>query len=97
MGAEPPRKWDTGLVRPYRRAPLNFREVFVRLGWGKQINEELQANDRCIARWIEECGGEELRTARRAVTGSTAKPHRRSKRYVLGRTLAGVTTSRISE
>ncbi len=76
-------------TRPYRPCPPNFREVFLRVGWGKAIHEELHANYRCVARWIEESGGEELRRERAAITGSTLKPHRRSKRYVLGPTLRG--------
>lgn len=74
---------ETPGTRPYRPCPPNFREVFLRVGWGKAIHEELNANYRCIARWIEECGGEVLRHERAAITGSTLKPHRRSKRYVI--------------
>jgi hypothetical protein len=92
-----PRTWDTGTVRPYRACPPNFREVFLRLGWGKAINEELSANYRCIARWIEESGGEELRRERAAITGSALRPHLRSKRYVLGLTLTAVSKPRTEQ
>lgn len=84
------RKPDTGLIKPYRPAPANFREAYLRLGQGKEIEEELRTNWRCIRRWIEECGGDDLRAERARITGSTLRPHRRSgvaKRYVLGRRL----------
>lgn len=84
------RTWDTGTVRPYRIAPPNFREAFLRLGWSKELREELRCNDRCIRRWIEESGGDDLRAARSAVTGHPVKPRNRSKRYVLGLTLTAV-------
>lgn len=80
------RKWDTGLVRPYRPAPADFRETYLRIGWDG-IEEHYRTNSRCIARWIEECGGDELRLARARITGQQLRPRRRSKRaklYVLG-------------
>jgi hypothetical protein len=85
-----PRRWDTGLEKPYREPPCDFREVFLRLGQSKEIEDHYRTNWRCIRRWIEECGGDELRRERAAVTGSKLKPGRRSelpRRYVLGRTL----------
>jgi hypothetical protein len=85
-----PRTWDTGMVRPFRPVPRNFREVYLRNGWiglEGSIEEIFGANYRCIARWIEECGGDELRAARSAITGTAPRPSKRSKRYVLGRTL----------
>jgi hypothetical protein len=84
------RVWDTGMIRPYRAAPADFREVYLRLGQDKAIEEHFRTNWRCITRWIEECGGDELREARAAITGAKLKPHRRSKRYVMGRTLTAV-------
>ena len=84
------RTWDTGMVRPYRAAPADFREVYLRLGQDKAIEEHFRTNWRCIIRWIEECGGDELRAARAKITGARLKPHRRSKRYVMGRTLTAV-------
>lgn len=90
MTHQPPRRtWDTGMIRPYRPAPADFREVYVRMGWDG-IEDHYRANYRCIARWIEECGGDELRAARSAVTGIPMRKHNRSKRYVLGRTLTAV-------
>jgi hypothetical protein len=87
---QPKRKWDTGMIRPYRPVPAGFREAYLRLGYSKELREEFRTNDRCLARWIEECGGEVLRQERSAITGSALKPHRRSKRYVMGRTLTAV-------
>lgn len=84
------RKWDTGAVRPMRPCPADFREVYLRLGQDKAIEEHYRANWRCIARWIEESGGDALRAERSRITGSPLKPGRRSgvaKRYVLGRRL----------
>lgn len=83
---------DTGLVRPYRPAPPDFREVYLRMGWDG-IEDHYRTNWRCILRWIEECGGDELREARAAVSGRPTAPHRRSgraKRYVLGLRLTAV-------
>ncbi len=79
------------MVRPFRPAPRDFREVYLRNGWigaDGSIEEIFSANYRCIARWIEECGGDELRAARSAITGTAPRPSKRSKRYVLGETLA---------
>ena len=80
------RKPDTGLVRPYRPLPADFRETYLRLGQDKSIEEHYRTNWRVIRRWIEEAGGDELRNARSAVTGSKTKPGLRSKasRYVMG-------------
>lgn len=82
---------DTGLVRPYRPCPKDFRERFLEMGWDG-IDEHYNTNWRCIRRWIEESGGEELRAERRLRSGGTARPRLRSKRYVLGRTLTAVKT-----
>lgn len=78
--------YSTGMVNPIRPCPRDFRETYLRIGWDG-IEDHYHANSRCIARWIEECGGEELRQARSAITGRKLSPHRRSKRYVLGQTL----------
>lgn len=47
------------------------------MGWDG-IEDHYHANWRCILRWINECGGEELREARRQVSGGTARPKLRS-------------------
>jgi len=84
-----------GARRPQRACPSDFRQTFLRLGQSKEIEEFYCTNWRVIRRWIEEAGGEELRTARRDISGGTARPalraESRRKRYVLGRTLASVT------
>jgi hypothetical protein len=81
------RKPDPGLVKPYRPVPDDFRDVFLRLGQSKEIEEHYRTNWRVIRRFIEEAGGDELRAARAAITGSALKPAKRSgvaRRYVLG-------------
>lgn len=89
------RAHDTGLVRPYRPCPADFREVFLRLGQSKDIDDYYGTNWRVIRRWIEESGGEELRAERYKISGGFARPEKRAgaraKRYVQGRTLAAVT------
>lgn len=85
------RAHDTGTVRPYRPCPDDFREVFLRLGQSLAIIEHYRTNYRCIRRWIDECGGEDLRAERYRVSGGFGRPSKRSKRYVLGRTLTAVT------
>lgn len=89
-GGAKARVWDTGMVRPYRPAPSDFRETYLRLGQDKAIEEHYRTNWRCIIRWIDECGGDDLRAERAAVTGRPSRPERRSKRYVLGKTLTAV-------
>ncbi len=74
------RRPDTGMKKPYRPAPADFRETYIRLGWDS-IREHYRTNDRCIARWIEECGGDELRRERLQVTGVALRPDIRSDRY----------------
>ncbi|WP_066795102.1 hypothetical protein [Sphingomonas soli] len=88
------RVWDTGTVRPYRPCPVDFREVFLRLGQCKEIEEHYATNWRIIIRWIEQSGGDDLRRERARLIGSELKlsPHRRSARYVMGRTLTAVTS-----
>ena len=79
-----------GITRPYRPCPRDFRAVFLEIGWDG-IEDHYRTNWRIIRRWIEECGGEELRAARRAVSGGTPRPNLRSenraRRYVMGQTL----------
>lgn len=75
---------------PYRPCPRDFRERYLEMGWDG-IAEHYRTNWRCIMRWIDECGGEALRAERRAITGYSARPQRRSRasRYVMGQTLSG--------
>ncbi len=53
-----------GQLRPWRTCPDDFREVYLRMGWDG-IQEHYRAGWPRIARWIDECGGEELIAARR--------------------------------
>jgi hypothetical protein len=64
------RRQPDGFVRPYRPCPRDFRETFLVLGWDRAIEEHYRTNWRCIRRWIEECGGIELRMARFALAGA---------------------------
>lgn len=90
--AAPRRTPDSGLVRPYRPAPADFREVYLRMGWDG-IADHYRTNWRVIRRWIQECGGDELREARARVSGRPTAPQRRSgkaSRYVIGLKLTAV-------
>lgn len=82
-----------GRTRPYRPCPADFRDRFLEMGWDG-IEDHYGTNWRIIRRWIEECGGDELRAARRAVSGGTERPslraESRAKRFVMGRTLSAV-------
>lgn len=92
MNSQVKRKWDTGMERPYRPMPVDFRETYLLMGWDG-IEEHYGTNYRCIRRWIDEAGGEDLRKERAAITGSAPKPHlrsKRAKRYVMGLTLTAV-------
>jgi hypothetical protein len=61
-----------GRVRPYRPCPTDFREHFIELGW-QDIAEHYATNWRVIARWIDESGREDLRTARAAYVAEHGK------------------------
>ncbi|KQN19435.1 hypothetical protein ASE86_13265 [Sphingomonas sp. Leaf33] len=50
------------------------------MGWDG-IADHYRTNYRCIARWVEECGGDELRRERSQVSGIPARPTMRSERY----------------
>jgi hypothetical protein len=82
---------DTGLLRPYRPKPDNFREVYIRIGWDG-IEEEFNTNWRVIRRWIDEEGRDGLIAARAAFVAQLQAERRRqrAKRYVTGRTLTAV-------
>jgi hypothetical protein len=89
------RRADTGLIKPYREKPADFREMYLILGWGS-IAEHYRTNWRVIRRWMIEEGRDSLRAERRAVVkaeylepGMEAEGINRRKRYVLGRTLSG--------
>lgn len=72
-----------GFTRPYRPCPPDFGDRYLELGWSKELVEHYRTNWRCIARWIEESGGEELRRARAKITGSRPRPYLRSTASVL--------------
>lgn len=72
------RQTDTGLVRPYRTCPADFVDVYLTLGQDKAIEEHYRTNWRCIRRWIEESGGDELRRRRYQRSGGFARPNKRS-------------------
>ena len=87
------RQPDTGLIRPTRPCPADFRETYLAMGWDG-IEDHYRTNWRVIRRWIVEAGGEELKAARAAVIRAAGPrllhPDRqRARRYVMGRTLAG--------
>lgn len=54
---------DTGLVRPYRPRPADFRETYIRMGW-EGIDEHYQTNWRVIRRWILEQIADDLAAGR---------------------------------
>lgn len=78
---------DTGLIRPYRPCPDDFRDRFLEFGQSKEIEEHYRTNWRVIRRWIEECGGDDLRAERFAIAGARTGGRLRARRYVLGLTL----------
>tara|TARA_Y100001951_G_scaffold104212_1_gene115167 strand:+ start:2646 stop:2942 length:297 start_codon:yes stop_codon:yes gene_type:complete len=69
------RSHDTGLVRPYRECPDDFRETYVRMGWDG-IAEHYRTNWRVITRWIHQSGGHKLRAERRAYVQARFKRRR---------------------
>jgi hypothetical protein len=76
-------------MRPTRPCPHDFRERFLEMGQTKEIEEHYRTNWRCITRWIEECGGDELRAARSQATGCPLRRSDKARRYVLGLRLNG--------
>jgi len=89
---KPKRKSDTGLLRPYRPLPDDFRERYAEMGWDG-LEEHYRTNWRVIRRWVQEYGKDALDEAR-AVFLAKRWPNGpsgpRAKRYVLGRTLTAV-------
>ena len=96
------RAHDTGLIKPNRPCPADFRERFIEFGW-EGICAHYRANWRCIRRWIDETGRKQLvqeraehvqRNGRNRlhVTGHgecLADRQRKRRRYVMGQTLNG--------
>lgn len=85
------RKHDTGLEKPYRPKPRDFRDTYIRMGWDG-LDEHYNTNWRCIRRWIEEEGREYLKAARAEFVRAQRKDRR--KRYVMGRTMTAVTVGK---
>lgn len=86
----PKRVWDTGLVRPYRPKPDDFRATYIAMGWDG-IEDHYGTNWRVIRRWIDEEGREQLAADRAAhVRAGLAERRARRSRYVMGRTLTAV-------
>lgn len=85
------RQPDTGLIRPTRPCPADFRETYLAMGWDG-IEDHYRTNWRVIRRWIAEAGGDELKTARAAMVraeGRRTLHHdgQRARRFVLGQAL----------
>lgn len=87
---------DTGLIRPRRPLPRDFRERYLEMGWDG-IEDHYRTNWRVIRRWIAEAGGDELKAARAEVvrqngpkalhTAASCPADRSRRRYVMGQTL----------
>jgi hypothetical protein len=75
------RHYDTGLIRPYRPKPGDFREVYIRMGWDG-IEEHYGTNTRVIRRWIEEEGRRGL-VLDRAAYVERQRSDRRARRQKL--------------
>lgn len=73
---KPGKDYRHGTRRPYRPCPPDFREYFLKMGWDG-IDEHFHANWPCIARWVRECGDDELRQARAAESGHALPTIRR--------------------
>lgn len=77
---KPERDYRAGTRRPYRPAPPDFADVFVHQhGWGRAIEDHFHVSTRTVHRWIDECGGEELRRRRREVTGRPPRHYLRTR------------------
>lgn len=58
-------KSTRGRIRPYRPCPPDFRERYIEMGW-HVVDAHYRAHWATIARWIDECGRQELKEARAA-------------------------------
>jgi hypothetical protein len=76
----PKRKPDTGLIRPQRPKPHDFRQMYLILGWGG-IVEHYNTNWRVVRRWIEEEGRDGLKIERDEIMARFG----RATQYVLGK------------
>ena len=76
-----PRESLPGRVRPMRPCPADFRETYLRIGWAREMMEHYCAGWPVIARWIDEAGGDVLRSARAQVVkavGRRIRDHQRT-------------------
>jgi hypothetical protein len=90
------RKPDTGLVRPYRPKPHDFREVYIRIGWS-EIVDHYQTNWRCARRWIDEEGRESLKQARAEHVRTERIKRTNEGRYYIGKRLTAAHAARRGE
>lgn len=61
---------ETGLIRPRRPKPRDFRKRYLEMGWDREIEDHYRCNWRCIRRWIIEEGKDQLRADRAAVVAA---------------------------
>ena len=71
---------ETGLIRPRRPKPRDFRERYLEMGWDREIEDHYRCNWRCIRRWIIEEGKDQLRADRAAVVAAERAAVRAAKR-----------------
>lgn len=68
-----------GRLKIYRPRPADFREIFIRLGWG-DIEDHYRANCYTVRRWMDEVGRDEL-IADRAAYVANRLHHQNMKLY----------------
>lgn len=61
---------ETGLIKPRRPKPRDFRERYLEMGWDREIEDHYRCNWRCIRRWIIEEGKDQLRIDRAAAVAA---------------------------
>lgn len=75
----------------YRPKPNDFRDSYIRMGFGDELREHYRTNYRALRRWVDEEGYQELHDARRDYLKATKWPNgapgNRKRRYVMGQTL----------
>ncbi len=80
-----------GETAAYRPKPDDFRDAYVRMGFGDELKEHFGTNLRVLRRWVDEEGYEDLHEARREYLRQTKWPNgapgNRKRRYVMGQTL----------
>ncbi|MET0364138.1 MAG: hypothetical protein ABW169_05750 [Sphingobium sp.] len=80
-----------GATIGYRLKPADFRDKYIRMGFGDELREHYRTNYRALRRWVDEEGYQELHDARREYLKATKWPNgapgNRKRRYVMGQTL----------